>query len=181
LVHNHAAANNLPGDFTVDEDYRNLDRRIGEIRRDADLPDNVFHLAVPPAFFDTIAEKLDAVGLSQGGSGWRRLVIEKPFGEDRDSARELHRRLRAVFDDEQIYRIDHFLGKETVQNMLVFRFANGFEPIWNHRFIDHVQITVAEHLGIGTPEGFPNYAAGSWGPQAASEMLERSGRHWKSS
>jgi glucose-6-phosphate 1-dehydrogenase len=145
-----------PGDFTKDEDYRTLAGRVGEIRRDADLPDNVFfHLAAPPSFFGTIAGKLETVGLSRGGSGWRRLVVEKPFGEDRDSARALHRSLEAVFDEDQIYRIDHFLGKETVQNMLVFRFANpGFEPVWNHRFIDHVQITVAEQLGIGIRGSF---------------------------
>jgi glucose-6-phosphate 1-dehydrogenase len=144
------------GDFTEKQDYHTLDRRIGEIRREAELPDNVFfHLAAPPAFFGVIAKKLDAVGLSRGESGWRRLVIEKPFGEDRESARGLHRELHAVFDEDQLYRIDHFLGKETVQNMLVFRFANpAFEPVWNHRFIDHVQITVAEQLGIGTRGGF---------------------------
>jgi glucose-6-phosphate 1-dehydrogenase len=142
----------LPGDFTKDSDYSDLAGRIGEIRRAADLPDNVFfHLAAPPAFFGTIVERLEAAGLAQADSGWRRLVIEKPFGEDRDSARELQAKLQSVFAEEQIYRIDHFLGKETVQNMLVFRFANpGFEPVWNHRFIDHVQITVAEELGIGT-------------------------------
>jgi glucose-6-phosphate 1-dehydrogenase len=146
----------LHGDFTSEQDYHDLKRRIDEIRRDAELPDNVFfHLAAPPSFFGTIADKLAAVGLSHGESGWRRLVIEKPFGEDRASARELHKQLQAVFDEGQIYRIDHFLGKETVQNMLVFRFANpSFEPIWNHRFIDHVQITVAEELGIGTRGAF---------------------------
>jgi glucose-6-phosphate 1-dehydrogenase len=146
----------LPGDFTTEDDYCALAERVGEIRRDRDLPDNIFfHLATPPAFFGTIAEKLDAVGLARGEGGWRRLVIEKPFGEDRTSARELQQKLQSVFDEEQIYRIDHFLGKETVQNMLVFRFANpSFEPIWNHRFIDHVQITVAEELGIGTRGAF---------------------------
>jgi glucose-6-phosphate 1-dehydrogenase len=145
-----------PGDFTEEQDYRDLDRRIDEIRHNAELPDNVFfHLAAPPSFFGTIADRLAAAGLSRGESGWRRLVIEKPFGEDRASARELHRKLQAVFDEEHIYRIDHFLGKETVQNMLVFRFANpAFDPVWNHRFIDHVQITVAEDLGIGTRGAF---------------------------
>jgi glucose-6-phosphate 1-dehydrogenase len=95
------------------------------------------------------------VGLSTSPEGWRRLVIEKPFGEDRASARELHEQLAEGFDEDQIYRIDHFLGKETVQNMLVFRFANpSFEPIWSNRFIDHVQITVAEDIGIGTRAAF---------------------------
>jgi len=146
----------LMGDFTAEDDYRALGERLAEIRRGADLPDNVFfHLATPPSFFGPITEKLNAVGLSRGESGWRRLVIEKPFGEDRASARKLQQELQAVFAEDQIYRIDHFLGKETVQNMLVFRFANpSFEPVWSHCFIDHVQITVAEQLGIGTRGAF---------------------------
>ncbi len=99
-------------------------------------------------------DQLAAAGLDQG-QGWRRLVIEKPFGTDRASARELDQRLRRVFSEEAIYRIDHILGKETVQNMLVFRFANpSFEPIWNRNYIDHVQITVSEDIGIGTRAGF---------------------------
>jgi glucose-6-phosphate 1-dehydrogenase len=146
----------LSGDFTEQQDYRSLQTRIEALGREADLPDNVFfHLAAPPAFFGVIAENLEAARLARGEQGWRRLVIEKPFGEDRESARALHRKLQTVFEEEQIYRIDHFLGKETVQNMLVFRFANpGFEPVWNHRFIDHVQITVAEAIGIGIRGGF---------------------------
>jgi glucose-6-phosphate 1-dehydrogenase len=146
----------LTGDFTQEADYRELAGRIAALRREAELPDNVFfHLAAPPDFFAIIAERLQGAGLAQTESGWRRLVVEKPFGEDRASAGRLQRKLRAVFDEEQIYRIDHFLGKETVQNMLVFRFANpSFEPVWNHRFIDHVQITVAEPLGIGTRGAF---------------------------
>jgi len=145
-----------PGDFTEEKDYEALGRRIGEIRREAGLPDNVFfHLAAPPSFFGAIAARLGAAGLARSETGWRRLVIEKPFGEDRSSARDLQRELQSVFDEQQIYRIDHFLGKETVQNMLVFRFANpSFEPVWNHRFIDHVQITVAEQIGIGTRGAF---------------------------
>ena len=120
------------------------------------IPDNVlFHLAVPPALFGPIAGRLGASGLAPGVGGWRRLVVEKPFGHDRASARELDRRLREVFGEDQIYRVDHFLGKETVQNMLVFRFANpSFEPVWNRNYIDHVQITVAEDIGIGTRAAF---------------------------
>ena len=87
--------------------------------------------------------------------GWRRLIIEKPFGSDAASAQALDRQLLKVVNEEQIYRVDHYLGKETVQNMLVFRFANpGFEPIWNHHYIDHVQITAAEDEGIGTRAGY---------------------------
>jgi glucose-6-phosphate 1-dehydrogenase len=93
--------------------------------------------------------------LESAEGGWRRVIIEKPFGHDEATARALDKALLAVLDEEQLYRVDHYLGKETVQNMLVFRFANpGFEPIWNHHYIDHVQITVAEAAGIGTRAGY---------------------------
>jgi len=139
-----------------DEDYSGLTAEIARVRAAFGIPDNVlFHLAVPPALFGPIAGRLGASGLAPGVGGWRRLVVEKPFGHDRASARELDRRLREVFAEDQIYRVDHFLGKETVQNMLVFRFANpSFEPVWNRNYIDHVQITVAEDIGIGTRAAF---------------------------
>ncbi len=137
-------------------DYAALADAVERNRSLFGIPDNVlFHLAVPPALFGTIADRLGASGLSAGGQGWRRLVIEKPFGKDRASAQLLDRRLRDVFGEAQIYRVDHFLGKETVQNMLVFRFGNpGYEPVWNRNYIDHVQITVAEDVGIGTRANF---------------------------
>jgi glucose-6-phosphate 1-dehydrogenase len=106
----------------------------------------VYYLAVPPAAFETIVE---AVGKRRSDEGWTRLIVEKPFGHDLASAEELNELLHRHFDESEIFRIDHYLGKETVQNMLALRFANGiFEPIWNRQFIDHVQITVAETLGI---------------------------------
>jgi glucose-6-phosphate 1-dehydrogenase len=106
----------------------------------------VYYLAVPPAAFETIVE---GVGTRRSTQGWTRLIVEKPFGHDLDSAHELNALLHRHFDETEIYRIDHYLGKETVQNMLALRFANGiFEPIWNRQFIDHVQITVAESMGI---------------------------------
>ena len=148
----------VSGDFTSAPtgDYAALRRRIEEVRRARGIPDNVlFHLATPPAFFEEIVRRLAAAGLAAGESGWRRVVIEKPFGSDGASAAVLDRTLRDVFAEDQIYRIDHFLGKETVQNMLVVRFANpSFEPIWNRRYVDHVQITVAESIGIGTRAAF---------------------------
>lgn len=156
----------LSGDFQSDDSFQALRQRIDHLRDASGLPDNLlFHLAVPPTLFAPICEHLDRVGLARaadqqrsdddGGEGWRRMIIEKPFGEDRASARALHADLKRVFAERQLYRIDHFLGKETVQNMLVFRFANpSFEPIWNHRFVDHVQITVAEDIGIGTRGSF---------------------------
>jgi glucose-6-phosphate 1-dehydrogenase len=110
----------------------------------------VFYLAVAPQLFGTIVEQLGAVGLTrEDGGGWRRVIIEKPFGSDLTSARALNDRILKVLSEAQVYRMDHFLGKETVQNIMVLRFANGiFEPIWNRDHIDHVQITVAETVGV---------------------------------
>jgi glucose-6-phosphate 1-dehydrogenase len=118
----------------------------------------LFYLATAPEFFPVIAENLGGAGLAEepdDGERFARLVVEKPFGMDLASARELNARLNAVFRERQVYRIDHYLGKETVQNLLVLRFGNAiFEPLWNRRYIDHVQITVAEDLGVGTRGGY---------------------------
>jgi glucose-6-phosphate 1-dehydrogenase len=108
----------------------------------------VFYLATPPSEFSPIVRNLAGAGLTRQDHGWRRIVVEKPFGHDLESARALNREVTGVLDESQVFRIDHYLGKETVQNLMVFRFANGmFEPIWNRRYVDHVQITVAEELG----------------------------------
>ena len=115
-----------------------------------------YYLATLPQFFAEIVKRWAAAGLTDESAGrWRRVVIEKPFGNDLESARSLNTRLKQVLTENQIYRIDHYLGKETVQNILVFRFSNGiFEPIWNRRYIDHVQITVAESLGVELRGGY---------------------------
>jgi glucose-6-phosphate 1-dehydrogenase len=111
-------------------------------------------MAVPPGFLPAITERLSSCRLCRGNFN-TRLIVEKPFGRDMDSAKELNRVLANAFDESQVYRIDHYLGKETVQNILFFRFANSiFEPLWNRRYIDHVQITVAEDLGIENRAGF---------------------------
>jgi glucose-6-phosphate 1-dehydrogenase len=139
------------------EDYARLREHLKAVQAEHHIPDNVlFHFSVPPQLYGEIAHKLAAASLLKSdNSGWRRLIIEKPFGRDAASARALDRQLLKVLNEEQIYRVDHYLGKETVQNMLVFRFANpGFEPIWNHHYIDHVQITAAEDEGIGTRAGY---------------------------
>jgi glucose-6-phosphate 1-dehydrogenase len=112
-------------------------------------PDRLFYLATAPEFFAGIVDNLGAHGMAHPEQGRAAIVIEKPFGHDLDSARALNHQVNAVFSESQVFRIDHYLGKETVQNLLVFRFANGiFEPIWNRNFIDHVQLTVAETLGV---------------------------------
>ncbi|MHB8184851.1 MAG: glucose-6-phosphate dehydrogenase [Dermatophilaceae bacterium] len=117
---------------------------------------HAFYLSIPPAFFPTVCQQLHRSGLSQDeGGAWRRVVIEKPFGHDLTSARELNSIVGAVFARDSIFRIDHYLGKETVQNILALRFANQmFEPLWNANYVDHVQITMAEDIGIGGRAGY---------------------------
>src|SRR6202008_1229456 len=115
----------------------------------------LFYLAVPPNLFGTVVDGLAAAGLTGEADGWRRVIVEKPFGYDVESARALNAELRKGLRESQIYRIDHYLGKETVQNILAFRFANGiFEPIWNRRYIDHIEISVAETVGVEKRGGY---------------------------
>ena len=139
------------GDFRDPATYDQLKARLAEIDQKHNTGGNYFYyLATAPVLFGEVIQRLGAAGLADESEGrWRRVVIEKPFGRDLDSARALNRQIAQVLGEAQIYRIDHYLGKETVQNILVFRFANGiFEPVWNRRYIDHVQITVAETLGV---------------------------------
>src|SRR5437764_562509 len=130
---------------------------IGDVTTKLQIPHNYFfYLATPPTLFATIAQKVVKNGLGKDEDGnWRRFIFEKPFGRDLDSAKKLNAALLRVLKERQIYRIDHYLGKETVQNILVFRFGNSiFEPIWNRNFVDHVQITVAESLGVEQRGGY---------------------------
>ena len=144
----------VQGDLTDKGLYEKLKPHLDDIAKKAGTGGNVlFYLAVADRFFAPVVEHLGASGLSDEGddraNGWRRVVIEKPFGHDLESAKELNRQVLSVLHEDQVYRIDHFLGKETVQNIMAFRFANGlFEPIWNRERIDHVQITVAETVGV---------------------------------
>ena len=131
-------------------DYIGLKAELDRIAQEKGISGRrLFYLATAPEYFAPIIENLGAEGMAQPEQGKVAVVIEKPFGHDLESARALNRQVNAVFHEEQVFRIDHYLGKETVQNILVFRFANGiFEPIWNRNYIDHVQITVAETLGV---------------------------------
>jgi len=141
----------LRGDFDDPNTYRALSEKLSAAERASHTGGNcLFYLATPPSVFGLVAQQLADAGLLREEEGrWRRLVIEKPFGTDLESARELDRRLLGLMGENQIYRIDHYLGKETVQNIMVLRFANGlFEPLWNRDHIDHVQITVAETLSV---------------------------------
>jgi glucose-6-phosphate 1-dehydrogenase len=130
--------------------YAGLKAELDRIAKEKGIGANrLFYLATAPEYFAPIIENLGAEGMAQPEQGKVEVVIEKPFGHDLDSARELNRQVSAVFREDQVFRIDHYLGKETVQNILVFRFANGiFEPVWNRNYIDHMQITAAETLGI---------------------------------
>jgi glucose-6-phosphate 1-dehydrogenase len=139
-------------DFGDDDGFDRLDDRLDELDKERGTAGNrLFYLATQPSQVTEIVRQMGRVGLDHElrGSGWRRVVVEKPFGRDFESARHLNHEVQKVFRESQVYRIDHYLGKETVRNLLVFRFGNGiFEPVWNRSFVDHVQITVAESLGV---------------------------------
>lgn len=150
----------ISGGYGEPDFYQRLSRRMRELDEKFSVPGcRVFYLAVPPYLYSTIADNLGRAGLSHSDSPecklGARLIVEKPFGHDLQSAIELNNRLRKHFAEWQIYRIDHYLGKETVQNILMLRFANAiFEPLWNRNYIDHVQITIAESLGVGDRAGY---------------------------
>lgn len=142
----------LQSDFSDPTGYQNLGKLLDQIDRERGTAGHrVFYLATPPSAYSEIIQQLGSSGLAHpsGPGAWSRIIIEKPIGHDLESGTELNRQVAEVFSEDQVYRIDHYLGKETVQNILVFRFANGiFEPIWDRRYIDHVQITVSESIGM---------------------------------
>ncbi len=141
----------LPGDPKDPALYPRLQKFLADTEQRTGSSNRLFYLATPPSLYDDIVENLGRSGLAQEERGWTRIIVEKPFGQDAASARALNQQLGRFFREEQIYRIDHYLGKETVQNLLVFRFANGiFEPVWNRNHVQHVQITVAETIGVET-------------------------------
>ncbi len=147
----------VPGDFSDDLAFDQLRRTIEELDLVRGTGGNhAFYLSIPPRFFGDVVQQLEEHGLTAERDGaWRRVVVEKPFGHDLESARELNDTLARVFPTGSVFRIDHYLGKETVQNILAMRFANAmFEPIWNSNYVDHVQITMAEDIGIGGRAGY---------------------------
>ena len=139
-----------PGNFGDPESYRRLAEVVARLDAEHQAGGNVlFYMAVPPSIFGMISEHIDRAGFKKRDKGWTRIIVEKPFGHDLASAVELNRRLLAHWSESQIYRIDHYLGKETVQNLLAFRFSNGiFEPLWNKDHVDHIQFTVSETVGV---------------------------------
>jgi glucose-6-phosphate 1-dehydrogenase len=146
----------LAGGYEDPDTYRRLAERLAQLDAEEGTGGNrLFYLAVPPTLYERIITCLGQAGLNRKGAGWTRIIIEKPFGRDLASARQLNERVHAVFDESQVYRIDHYLGKETVQNIVTFRFGNAiFEPIWNRNYVDHVQITVAESVGVEHRAGY---------------------------
>jgi len=149
----------LSGSFDDPSAYATLRGRLEEIEAAIGIPGNrLFYLSIPPSLIALCVEQLKAAGLvmpADGPGPFTRIIVEKPVGRDLESARKVNESLSGVFDEQQIFRIDHYLGKETVQNILVMRFANSiFEPLWNQKYIDHVQITVSEEEGVGTRAGY---------------------------
>jgi glucose-6-phosphate 1-dehydrogenase len=163
----------ITGSFDNTPDFEKLKTSLDELDHLADEPLNhLFYLATSPSFFSTVVRQLGEVGLDKEPDSEVRVVIEKPIGRDLESARALNRDVLDVLDEDQIYRIDHYLGKETVQNILAFRFANSmFEPIWNSNYIDYVQITASEDLGIGTRASYYD-SAGALRDLVQNHMLQ---------
>ncbi len=165
----------VDGNFENLDDYKALSNELTRLDRERGTAGNrIFYLAAPPRMYQTIVDNLGAAGLvgEQSDESWTRVVVEKPFGRDLQSAIDLNERLHTVFQENQIFRIDHYLGKETVQNIMAFRFANGiFEPIWTRNYIDHIQMTVAETIGVEDRGGYYDQA-GAMRDMVQNHMLQ---------
>jgi glucose-6-phosphate 1-dehydrogenase len=162
----------LAGELDDGNTYQQISARLEELARDGASKNRLFYLATPPSLFSLIVKKLGESGLANEDDHWSRIVIEKPFGRDLESAKALNTEVLQVFMESQVYRIDHYLGKETVQNILVFRFGNSmFEPIWNRNYVDYVEITAAETAGVGTRAGYYE-EAGALRDMVANHLLQ---------
>ena len=145
----------MVGDINDPNFYSQLCVRLEEMEKNGSSPNHLFYVSTPASVAGPIIEGLGAVGLNRREHGWTRIVLEKPFERDLESARALNDVVQGVFDEKTVYRIDHYLGKETVQNILVFRFSNSlFEPVWNRNYIDYVEITAAETVGVENRASF---------------------------
>jgi glucose-6-phosphate 1-dehydrogenase len=166
----------IPFDTSLPDDYIKLRNRLLEIDLSSGTAGNyIFYLATPPSLYPIIAGNLSGAGLSNQSAGFRRIIFEKPFGYDLTSCRELNRKLHDLFAEEQIFRIDHYLGKETVQNLLVTRFSNGmFEPLWNRNYVNYIEITSAESIGVENRGGYYD-TAGALRDMVQNHLLQMVG------
>ncbi len=152
--------------------YGKIAERLKDLASGGASKNSLFYIATPPSLFGTIVENLGKAKLASEDQGWSRVVVEKPFGHDLESAKALNARIAEVFNENQLYRIDHYLGKDTVQNILVFRFGNSmFEPIWNRNYVDYLEITAAETAGVGTRAGYYE-EAGALRDMVANHLLQ---------
>jgi glucose-6-phosphate 1-dehydrogenase len=162
----------MAGEIDDDETYRRIAARLEEMTRAGASKNTLFYFATPPSLFTTIVKGLGTANLANEDQHWSRIVVEKPFGRDLESAKTLNATIAGVFNEKQVYRIDHYLGKDTVQNILVFRFGNSmFEPIWNRNYVDYIEITAAETEGVGTRAGYYE-EAGALRDMVANHLLQ---------
>ena len=162
----------MAGELDDGNTYNQISARLEELAKEGASKNRLFYLATPPSLFSTIVKQLGESGLANEDKQWSRIVIEKPFGHDLESAKALNAEILQVFKENQVYRIDHYLGKETVQNILVFRFGNSmFEPIWNRNYVDYVEITAAESVGVGSRAGYYE-EAGALRDMVANHLLQ---------